>query len=184
MQRIARRIRLWESPLGILRKCVFRFLGGQIGKGTRIPRGTRCTWPHQVSLGANCRLQEDVFFNYDHFWKPGPSIIIGNRVFVGRGCEFNICKFLTIGDDSLVASDVKVIDHDHGTSAASLISQQQAIESPISIGRDVWIGVNAVILKGVVIGDGAVIGAGSVVTKPVPAGEIWCGVPARKIGER
>ncbi len=110
--------------------------------------------------------------------------MIGDRVFVGRGCEFNICKHLTIGDDSLIASDVKIIDHDHGKSLDSLISRQPAIESPIRIGRDVWIGVNSVILKGVSIGDGAIIGAGSVVTRSVPAGEIWCGVPARKTRDR
>jgi acetyltransferase-like isoleucine patch superfamily enzyme len=91
---------------------------------------------------------------------------------------------LTIGDDTLIASGVKIIDHDHGKSSGSLISQQQAVESPISIGRDVWIGVNAVLLKGVAIGDGAIIGAGSVVTRSVPAGEIWCGIPARKTGVR
>jgi acetyltransferase-like isoleucine patch superfamily enzyme len=183
-QRLARRIGLLESPLGFLRKSMFRFLGGQVGEGTRIPRGTRYTWPHQVTLGSNCRLQEDIFFNYDHFWKPGPAIIVGDRVFIGRGCEFNICKLLTIGDDTLIASGVKIIDHDHGKSSGSLISQQQAVESPISIGRDVWIGVNAVLLKGVAIGDGAIIGAGSVVTRSVPAGEIWCGIPARKTGVR
>jgi acetyltransferase-like isoleucine patch superfamily enzyme len=55
----------------------------------------------------------------------------------------------------------------------------------LSVGRDVFIGVNAIILGGVrVIGIGAVIGAGAVVTKPVPNFEVWAGNPARKIGER
>ena len=40
------------------------------------------------------------------------------------------------------------------------------------------------VLKDVTIGLGAVVGAGAVVTKSVPAYEIWAGVPARKIGQR
>ena len=39
---------------------------------------------------------------------------------------------------------------------------------PITIGKHVWIGQNAMVLKGVTIGDGAVIAAGAVVTKDVP----------------
>lgn len=51
----------------------------------------------------------------------------------------------------------------------------------VTIGNDVWIGANAVILSGVTIGDGAVIGAGSVVTKSVPPYAIFAGVPAKLI---
>jgi acetyltransferase-like isoleucine patch superfamily enzyme len=184
VQRIARRLRLLETPSGVMRKLTFRILGGGVGSRTRIPPRTYCTWPHQVRIGADCRLQSDLFFNYDQYWRPGPSIIIGDRVFIGLGCEFNITHRLTIGDDTLIASGVKIIDHDHGKMASSKISEQLVTESPVDIGCDVWIGVNAIILKGVSIGDGAVIGAGSVVTKSVPSGEIWCGVPASRTGQR
>jgi acetyltransferase-like isoleucine patch superfamily enzyme len=43
----------------------------------------------------------------------------------------------------------------------------------------VSIGTNSTILGGVQIGDQAVVGAGSVVTKNIPAGQIWAGNPAR-----
>ena len=55
---------------------------------------------------------------------------------------------------------------------------------PIEIADNVWIGANAVILRGVTIGQGAVVAAGAVVTKKIPPNEIWGGLPARKIGER
>ena len=49
----------------------------------------------------------------------------------------------------------------------------------VQIGTNVWIGCHVVVLPGVTIGDHAIIGAGAVVTKTVPAGETWAGVPAR-----
>lgn len=54
----------------------------------------------------------------------------------------------------------------------------------ITIKNDVWIGCNAVILKGVTIGNGAVIGAGAIVTKDIPDFAIAVGVPAKVIKYR
>ena len=54
----------------------------------------------------------------------------------------------------------------------------------ITIGNDIWIGANAVILSGVHISDGAVIGAGCVVTKDVKPYEIVVGVPSRHLRYR
>jgi acetyltransferase-like isoleucine patch superfamily enzyme len=54
----------------------------------------------------------------------------------------------------------------------------------VKIGKNVYIGTNTLIIKPVSIGDGAVIGAGSVVTKDVPANEVWAGVPAKFIKKR
>lgn len=137
-----------------------------------------------MKLGSDCILQSGIFFNYDHFWTPGPSIIFGNRVFIGRGCEFNIRKKLVIGDDTLIASGVKMIDHDHGTDPGNCMREQAGTEAEIVIGEDVWIGANVVVLKGVSIGAHAVVGAGAVLTKSIPEWEVWGGVPARRIGVR
>lgn len=52
------------------------------------------------------------------------------------------------------------------------------------IGSDVWIGMNAVVMRGIRVGDGAVIGAGAVVTHDVPAWAIVVGVPARVLKYR
>lgn len=55
---------------------------------------------------------------------------------------------------------------------------------PVTIGHDVWIGCDAIIMPGIKIGHGAVIGAGSVVTKDVDAYGIYVGNPAKKIKQR
>lgn len=53
-----------------------------------------------------------------------------------------------------------------------------------SIGNDVWVGRNVVVLKGTNIGDGAIVAAGAVVTKDVPPYAIVGGVPARVLRYR
>jgi acetyltransferase-like isoleucine patch superfamily enzyme len=163
----------------------WRSLGMQIGAGTLLPK-VHVTWPHQLSLGQKCALEHDIYFKYDGIWQPGPSIVIGDRVFIGFGCEFNVRRGVTIGADCLIASGCKFVDHDHGIARRDVPMKEQAdgTEAEIAIGDDVWLGANAVVLKGVRIGRGAIIAAGAVVTKPVGEYEIWGGVPARLIGNR
>ena len=58
------------------------------------------------------------------------------------------------------------------------------VPQPPVIEDDASIGGGAVILPGVRIGKGAIVGMGAVVTKDVPPGETWVGVPARRMGSR
>ena len=105
-------------------------------------------------------------------------MVIGDRVFIGRGCEFNIRYGLMVGDKVLIASGCTFIDHDHVRDKRTGKIISDAIGGAITVGTDVWIGALAVILRGVTIGDGATVAAGAVVTRSIPAGEIWGGVPA------
>jgi len=154
-----------------------------IGRGT-IMTSPRVSWPHKVSLGKRCHIEHGVIFKHDGIWSDHASIQIGNEVFIGTGCEFNIRKGISVGDSSLIGSGCRFIDHDHGIQSGALIRSQEGPMKGITIGSDVWLGCHVVVLKGVCIGDGAVVGAGAVVTKSVPPGEIWAGIPAAKIGTR
>ena len=60
----------------------------------------------------------------------------------------------------------------------------QLITKPITIHRNAFVGVRAMVLPGVSIGENAIVGAQATVTKDVPANEIFAGSPAHKIGER
>jgi len=55
--------------------------------------------------------------------------------------------------------------------------------APVHIGKDCWIGANAIILKGTQLGDGSVVAAGAVVTSEVPPKSLMAGVPARIMRE-
>ena len=167
-----------------LRRLWWQAQGARFGAGTDIPP-LSMSWPHQVSIGRGCVLEPDIFFKFDGVWEPGPSIRIHDGVFIGRGCEFNIRRSISVADDCLIASGCKFIDHDHAMTINELpMNKQPCPDAPIALEEDVWLGVNVVVLKGVTIGRGAVIGAGAVVTKSVPPYEIWAGIPAHKIGER
>lgn len=161
-----------------------RLRGMEMPLNSSLAVRTIITWPHKVKIGKNCNIEHNVYFKHDGPYTPGRSIIIGDHVFIGSFCEFNIRKKITVGDNTLIASGCRFIDHDHGLDAARLIRIQEGLEQEIIIGEDVWIGANAVVLKGVNIGDGAVVAAGSVVTKSIPPYEIWGGVPAKKIRNR
>ncbi|CAH8292998.1 succinyltransferase-like protein [Mariniflexile fucanivorans] len=177
------RFRYLSSIKSIVRKIYFGVFGMKVGHHTKLP-SIRVTWPHQVEIGDNCQLEPDIFFKFDGVWEKGPSICIGNNVFIGANCEFNISKKIIIGDESMIASGCKFIDHNHDTSAILKEHRGRDEEKEIKIGYDVWLGFNVIVLMGVEIGDSAIIAAGSVVTKSVPPHEIWAGIPAKKIGKR
>ena len=92
---------------------------------------------------------------------------------------------VTIGEFSNIGGGTKIYDTDfHSIRPAERLNGDTNVKSaPITIGKQVFIGGHCIILKGVTIGDGAVVGAGSVVTKDIPAGEIWAGNPAKCIGK-
>lgn len=179
LQRLCRRAVIsLPDPAAMLRRLAWRIRGAQIGRGTRLPK-CMGTWPHQIRLGESCVLQSGIFFNFDHYWKPGPSIVVGDRVFIGKDVEFNCREKITVGDDALIGAGCRLIDSDHGTLSGGLIRMLEPVTAAISVGRGAWLGANVIVLKGVSIGEGSVIGAGSVVTKSVPPGEVWAGAPAK-----
>jgi len=177
------RFRYIKRSIGYLRKKYYTLYGMKIGTSTFLPE-IYINWPHQVTIGNQCTLEHNIFLKYDGVWKKEPSIFIGDAVFIGAGCEFNIREGISIGNNTLIASGCKFIDHDHGISRSELMNAQSGIEKPIKIGDDVWLGCNVIVLKGVEIGKGAIVAAGAVITKSIGDYEIWAGVPAKKIGDR
>lgn len=104
---------------------------------------------------------------------------IGDKVFINHNCSITCTEEITIDDACNIANNVVIVDHDHRLGKYGV--EEGLVSTPVHIGRNVWIGANAVILRGVSIGDGAIIAAGAIVNKDIPAYEIWGGVPAKRI---
>ena len=82
-----------------------------------------------------------------------------------------------MGNNVLMAPGVTIISANHDMTEFD----KHVKAEPITIGDNVWIGANAIILPGVKIGSNTVIGAGSVVTKDIPNNSIAAGVPCKVI---
>lgn len=132
-------------------------------------------------MGPRCVLQSDVWLNVE---KTFAELHIGEYTFIGRGVEIDVGCKVQIGKNSLIAPGVFITDHNHGIIKDIPMYMQKTINSEVTIGDDVWIAANAVILPGVKIENGAVVGAGAVVKRDVDRDLIVGGVPARRIGER
>jgi acetyltransferase-like isoleucine patch superfamily enzyme len=88
---------------------------------------------------------------------------------------------ITLGNNVHITNNVRFITHDGATLIFRKIRPDLEITKPISVGDDVYIGVNAIIMPGVSIGNKCIIGAGAVVTGDVPENSVAVGVPARVI---
>ena len=119
------------------------------------------------------------------------QLIIGSNV--GMSGTTIVChKAITIGDNVKIGGNVCIYDTDfHSLDSVMRRNyqndQEKTIQEEITIADDVFVGAHTSILKGVSVGKNSIIGACSVVTKNIPANEIWGGNPARflrKINEK
>lgn len=120
--------------------------------------------------------------DYQHYKSKG--IRMGNNCKIYGDVSFGSEPYLiSMGDHVRITSGVRFITHDGGLWVLREKLGMPNIDKfgPIKIGNNVHIGINSIIMPGVTIGDDVIIGCGAVVTKDIPSGEIWGGVPARKI---
>ncbi len=134
-----------------------------------------------LDRGADVSFAPNVSFRNAERITIGAGTHIGEQSIIWAG---NSTGRITFGEKCLLAPHVTITASNYGTEPGRFIMDQPKIEEDITIGRDVWLGANTVVLAGVTIGDGAIIAAGAVVTRDVPAGAIVGGVPAKVIGTR
>jgi acetyltransferase-like isoleucine patch superfamily enzyme len=152
----------------------------RLGRGCRLDQ-CRIVASGAVALGRNVTVHDGAIIDSqagqivigDRSTINAYSIVYGSRTGVRIGCDVAIAAHTVIipARHEFARLDIPIIDQ--GTSSRG-----------ITIGDDVWIAANCVIIDGVTIGKGAIVGAGSVVNRDIKPFDIVAGVPARTIKTR
>ena len=110
------------------------------------------------------------------------EVIIGDHTRIGL--HNTVIGPVTIGSHVNLAQGITITALNHNfEDRDQYIDSQGVSTTPVTIGDDIWIGANAVVLPGVSIGNHSVVAAGAVVTKDVPPHSLVAGVPAKIIKE-
>ena len=157
----------------------------------------------ELTLGDNVTIKSSFLSNLVGLYSktiivtraPGAYIRIGNNVGMS-GVTIYARKGIEIGENTAIGGNTKILDNDfHPIEAETrnkLLADKNGGDSdlvpakPIKIGKNCFIGCNAIILKGTELGDGCVVGAGAVVSGKFEANSVIVGNPARvikKVGE-
>lgn len=141
-----------------------------------------------VTVGAHCVLGHDGF-GYErqedgtplHFPHLGRLVVeddvtVGNLCSISRGTldDTRIGKGTRIDDQTYIAHNVEIGEN-------ALIMSGVRLNGRARIGRNCWLGTNALVREGISVGDAALVGMGSVVIRPVTAGQVVAGNPARSL---
>jgi acetyltransferase-like isoleucine patch superfamily enzyme len=144
--------------------------------------------PGRLSLEPGVHVREGTVLAFGDDEDGFGSIRIGKGTWIGQYNNVRASQGgdIRIGADCLISQFCTLVGSQHLHASGESIARQGSdpARRGIVIGDDVWLGAGVVVTPGTAIGDGAVIGANAVLTRSVPPGEIWAGVPARRVGER
>jgi acetyltransferase-like isoleucine patch superfamily enzyme len=175
--------RLLRRVIASARLCYARIRYARARFGNRVE--VRARFCLRQAPGATVIFEDRCIVDNDMTIECSGLLRVRARTIFGHHCTIAAMESIEIGEDCLIAEMVSIRDHNHRFDRLDVPVRCQGMTSaPIRIGRNVWIGGKATIIKGVTIGDNAVIGANAVVTHDVPANSIAVGVPARVIKVR
>ncbi|ABX80666.1 sugar O-acetyltransferase [Acholeplasma laidlawii] len=120
------------------------------------------------------KITPPVYFDY------GKHTFVGKNFYANFDCIFLDVNTITIGDNVMFGPRVGLYTAGHPIDKDVRITGLE-YGLPITIGNNVWIGGNVVVMPGVHIGDNTIIGSGSVVTKDIPSDVIAAGNPCKVI---
>jgi len=141
-----------------------------------------------IAYRANIRGRDNIYLGRDFRIYPGAtlwciSFTAGDNVSINLGSH--VFGNVTLGNHVMIAPNVVIAGGSHGTELnGTPMLLQPSSSKGVTIGDDVWIGANAVILDGVTLGNGVIVGAGAVVTKSVDENMVVAGNPASVIRHR
>jgi acetyltransferase-like isoleucine patch superfamily enzyme len=164
---------------------VLRSVCVSVGRGLRVERLPYMRGDGSLALGDRVNLSGRSCFYFMSGMPAEPEIAIGSDTFVGNGCTFSSAQSIRVGSHCLISAGVRIHDNDgHPLDSDRRRRGERIVPAEVAavnIGNNVWIGAEAVVLKGVRIGDNAVVGTRAVVTHDVPEGAVVAGNPARAL---
>jgi acetyltransferase-like isoleucine patch superfamily enzyme len=136
-----------------------------------------------VAVGDNCTFLSSPNANLIGVNRPClvSTMAAEAEVRIGNDCGFSgtviaAFKQIVLGDNVICGANTLITDSDWHPE-----DPRSGVPAPVVIGNNVWLGVNAIVLKGVRIGENSVIGAASVVTRDIPADVVAAGNPCEVI---
>ena len=135
----------------------------------------------RVSIGA---FSEIIIYRHTKHSSVEGRLALGKGVVISTGVNLRAAGgAIEVGAGSVISQHCVVVAANHRLEpgVARIHTPWDETRCGVEIGANVWIGAGCVVLPGARIGDNAVIAAGCVVRGEVPAGELWGGVPARRI---
>ena len=114
----------------------------------------------------------------------GAEIKIGNKTSIAKAQIVSLEPYkIEIGEDCMLSYDIEIRNTDSHKIYDKDTNKRINEGNSVNIGNHVWLGMRALILKGVNIGNNSIVAGGSIVTKDVKANTIVSGSPARQIKE-
>lgn len=138
-----------------------------------------------ISIGRGCRFNSNSRFNFRGINHPSIlQTVPGGKITIGDNCGFSGVSIISgcsvnIGNNVLCGANVTIGDRNNHENIFKEFQPQ-----PVTIGDNVWVGMNSVVMRGVTIGENSIVGANSLITKSIPANVIAAGIPCKVIKER
>ncbi len=117
-----------------------------------------------LKVGSKPEIHPNVSFRFEK------NITLGDRIVIDMNCCLWASENsrITIGNNTGIGPGTVIVSSNHSILKDRVYTEGDLSEKDISIGNDVWIGANSVILAGASIGDNSIIGAGCVVSRAIP----------------
>lgn len=138
--------------------------------------------PGGITIGSNVLINDRVYLDSE---REDGYITVGDYVYIGTGTTLFGHYGLEIGEHSLLAQNITITPYSHKFEDPNdYIINQGGHSRKVTIGRDVYLGMNVCVLYSADVCDGSIVGSGSVVVKTVPPYSVAVGNPAKVIRER
>lgn len=141
--------------------------------------GNPSTWTVRRRIVERLGVDEERYAVVTH-----PAAAIGGSVCLGPGCVVlaGVVATADVRLDAHVSLMPQVVlTHDDTVGAFSILASGVCLGGGVRVGEECYLGAGSLVRQGVHVGAGAQVGMGAVVLEDVPEGEVWAGVPARRL---